>query len=392
MNPLLYFAGYYCLSLPPYASAEVLEICRQYDLSYARFQISPKGDITFCMLASKAKKLIKESEKRQIPLKVLQKEGIPYLFYRYRRRWGIFLGTAAAVFLLIFSQFFVWDIRVSGLEKMEYREVREELAACGLSLGAYIPSLDTVALENRVLISSDRISWISLYINGTVVSVQIIEAEQPPPEPSKRPANLIATADGVIDGLELYRGQAVVGIGQAVKKGDLLVSGIYDSATVGYRYTRASGQVLARTEHTYRIEIPFAYEEKIYSGQKCCEIVLNFFDFPIKIFKSTGKTDATCDIIKEDREIPCFGKYPLPVFFSIFYAKFYQTEIRTRSREEASALAYEQLDKEMEELTDRSQILKKEIKTTLTDEGIILECSVLCIENIALQQEFEVND
>ena len=34
--------------------------------------------------------------------------------------------------------------------------------------------------------------------------------------------------------------------GQVVDKGDLLISGIYDSKTVGVRYTRAAGEIMAR--------------------------------------------------------------------------------------------------------------------------------------------------
>ena len=36
------------------------------------------------------------------------------------------------------------------------------------------------------------------------------------------------------------------------------------------------------------------------------------------------------------------------------------------------------------------QLLRKDISTTLTESALILDCTVLCIENIAVQSEFEI--
>ena len=90
----------------------------------------------------------------------------------------------------------------------------------------------------------------------------------------------------------------MVGIGQAVKKGELLVSGIYDSQTEGYRFTRAAGEVLARTERSFVAEIPFTQSVKQPKETKITEIRLNFFNFSLKIFKSTGNITDSCDIIE----------------------------------------------------------------------------------------------
>ena len=61
------------------------------------------------------------------------------------------------------------------------------------------------------------------------------------------------------------------------KQGELLVSGLYDSQTQGFRYTRAAGRILARTERTVRVEIPLEYVQKCYIDEKIGSITLNFF-------------------------------------------------------------------------------------------------------------------
>ena len=204
--------------------------------------------------------------------------------------------------------------------------------------------------------------------------------------------NLVAAADGQIETVELLRGNCVVTPGQAVKKGELLVSGIYDSNIVGYRFTRAAGRVLARTEHTFTVEIPLQDTQKIYEEPFCNQIFLNFFDFSLKIFKSTGNLPLTCDIIEEERSPLMWGRYPLPLSLSVTTVKPYTEQGFTRTPEEALELAYAELESRLMSLSDDAQLLRKDVTATITETSLILNCTVLCIENIAVQYEFEITE
>jgi similar to stage IV sporulation protein len=294
-------------------------------------------------------------------------------------------------FLLFFAERFVWDVRVTGNVTMTESEVIEELRACGFGVGSYIPSVHASALENRVLLASDRISWISVYLEGTVARVQVIEqAAAPPPIDTSRPANLVAAVDGQIELIELYRGNCVVKIGQAVRAGDLLVSGLYDSSLYGYRYTRAAGRILARTERTLRVEIPLSYTEKVYESEKCDEINLKFFDYSLKVFKSVGNGTDTCDIIKEEINLNLLGSHTLPLGITVTKRIGYTEREAVRSPETALSLAYAELARELASLSERVDVIGKTICTEIGEESLILECRLSCIEDIAVQTEFEM--
>ncbi|MBR7098488.1 MAG: hypothetical protein IKC59_03655, partial [Clostridia bacterium] len=73
-------------------------------------------------------------------------------------------------------------------------------------------------------------------------------------------------------------------------------------------------------------------------------------------------------------------------------SRFYEEIPVKRTEEQALLLAYESLAKELESLSADAQLLRKEITTTLTDRSVILDCTVLCIEDIAVQSEFEVSE
>lgn len=371
----------------------LLNLCLTHQISYTDFICHEDGSISFSIDAINCRRLRKRAEEAGILLQTMEGQGAPLFLWKYRKRLGLLIGMLLATALLIISQCFIWDVRIIGNGKMTESEVREELRLCGLRAGSYIPSLEIGQLENRVLMASDQISWISINLNGTVATVQIIEHVAPSKgEDIKKPANLIASCDGQIEHVELYRGKSIVTQGQAVKKGELLVSGIYDSNTVGYRYTRASGRVLARVERSLCVTVPLVFEEKVYSERKCAQIDLNFFDFLLNIYKRTGNVYGECDIIKEEYGMDLFGLHSLPVSWSVTVQRPYTVSVVERSYEDALDCAYAELSRQLALLSADASLLEKRIQTTMTDTELILVCTVTCIEDIAVQTEFEITE
>lgn len=390
MNPILWLLGYRTLGTDAAHAAALLNLCLEQSAGYSGFAALPDGGVRFSCTLPTAHRLCRLGGARGIPVTVLRSGGLPMQLWARRRRAGLMLGTLCALALMVLSGRYVWDVRVTGNREMTAAEVKQELAECGFGVGSYLPDFSAGELENRVLLRSDRLAWISVNISGTVAEVQVVERVARPQEEPAKPANLVAARDGQIELIELFRGDCVVSIGQAVRAGELLVSGIYDSQTVGFRYTRAAGRILARTEHSYRIEIPLSYIEKRYTGSAQGDICLNFFQNSLKIYKSTGNDRGPCDIIETVNSLAGFGLHNLPFSVTSQTLRYYEEVPARRTPEAALELAYEQLARELGGLSDDTQLLRKDIRTTLTDDALILDCTVLCIENIAVQSEFEI--
>ena len=93
-----------------------------------------------------------------------------------------------------------------------------------------------------------------------------------------------------------------------------------------------------------------------------------------------------------EKHFSFLGLESLPVFLSVEICKCYEETEVQRTPEEALELAYEALASELGALSRDTQLLRKDIKTTISEDSLILECVVCCIENIAVQSEFEVTD
>ena len=370
--------------------ARLLNLFMEYGIVYSNFRDDGEGNVRFFVSPFSAAAVITLCEKKGIVIKRVHVSGIPGLLYKYRRRWGLVVGAAIAVAIIFLSGELLWDIRVSGNERVTYTEIVESLRECGFSVGMRLDDIDVDSIETRVLLSSDKISWISINMTGTCADVQIREAALPNDSEPSRPANIVASRDGQVEYLEIFSGVAAVSEGSAVRKGDLLISGVRDSATEGFAVTRASGRVFAVTERQFAVEMPLAYEKKVEEKREKSGIYFIFFSKEIKIFKRDNPNGLNCDTIDTVEVSRLLGGVRLPFGIRTVSTVAYETAIESRSESEAMELAYYRLNMEMTEALPDAQILNKTVTWESVGDKYVLKCKVRCIENIGETLEFDL--
>jgi similar to stage IV sporulation protein len=310
--------------------------------------------------------------------------GFSVFVSKYKARLGLFVGGLFGIFLLVFSSLFVWDITVSGNETIPERVILDAMEENGLKLGAFIPSLDTERIEGVVILEVDGISFVSVNLRGTVANVELRErADNTEIVDIESPSNLVASRDGQISALEITGGVSKVRLGEIVKKGDLLASGVIDSAALGYRLVRARGSISARTTMTYQAEIPLEITEMVYTGRTTTYYSIKFFSKIINFFRKDNISEESCDRIEEERRIYLFGKIKLPIFtVKTTYAEY---EMKTRTMTEAEALqkAKDSLREKSENDLADAEILARHTDIFCNGETLFLTEKVECIVDIA---------
>ena len=316
--------------------------------------------------------------------------GFLKLAERYRKRTGLAVGFFLALSLLILSSLFVWDITVEGTERISEQIILNALESRGLRLGAFVPSIDTEDAEEFLILDVDGLSFVSINCRGTVVQVEIREREKNTEiVDTQTPSNLIASADGQIEALRVTGGLITVKLGQTVKKGDLLVSGIIDSAALGYRLVRARGEVLARTTLSYRVEIPFETTEKVYTGKFFSQKSVKIFSKTIKLFRKDSICTSSCDKIESEKRIYLFGLIKLPIFITETEYAEYENVHKTLSQKEALAEAYRKLRELSENDLSGAEILGRYTSFNEDETSLTLTQQVECIINIAQEIKIE---
>ncbi len=320
--------------------------------------------------------------------------GLPYLFLRILGRPGLIAGIVAAMLIFSIAGSVIWDVRVSCDGEVSADKVKEFLSAHGVYPGASKSSLDIGRIQAEIESESREIAWISVNVIGTVAYVEVIGEVIPPPEDEKYDGvNLVAARDGVVTGFEVIAGKPAAEIGMTVKKGDLLISGLYDSKRFGYRAVEAEGSVFARTEEIFEVEIPLEYTVRTPEKSEICEISLIFFSLRQKLFKKGGFLSISYDIIYSDIYIYADGETTLPVGLSVGRRNIYTDEVRNRNAEEAAELAYLELNRHILSALPDAEILSRSYGGAITADGSAyrLVCRVNCIRNIAEAKPFNIN-
>ena len=385
-NPITFIFGYRTITADIAFAADIFNLSRKHGMIY-RNQTATEETVRFECSLFTARRLEKLCLEAGICFLSVKERGVPRLFYKYRHRYGIFLGLIISVLLVFLSSTVVWDIRIDGERRLTEEKILADLSMCGINIGSPIRSLDTDVIQNRMIIYSDDISWISINLSGTVAHVEIRESEPIPHEKVKyTAANLVADTDGEIRGFENVRGEIVVKIGDLVRCGDLLVSGIRNSTTQGFSYTCAEGKVNALTESSYSVDIPLKYEKKVYDERKYREKYLIFFNNEIKIYSNNRNSYTSCDIIDTVEYANPFSLGELPFGIRTVRYLSYTYEPAERSAEEAIDLAFFKLRCAEEEM-GISDVISKQLSGEFTDGVYRLHSTTTSVKNIAKQVE-----
>ena len=368
-----------------------MNLCHAHGFVYRDFSFCDEYACFTCH-PTVAHRLIEACRARGITVVEEPIRGLPGFFLRYRHRYGIALGILLFAVIVFFSGQVVWEIRVEGNERLDDAEVIAALHEQGLHVGSVYSRLDIDALENRVLLYADDLSWLSINMIGTVANVELREVELAPPSPPQyAAADLVAARGGVIEWFEDVRGNVAVEIGEAVGEGDLLVGGLYGSEGKPAHYTCAQGKVFARTERTFDVEILLTYEKKVYTGRTSVEKYLIFFEKEVKFFTNSRNSPLSCDTIDTVEYFQTHGGSCLPIGIRTVRHYEYETVSCTRSEEEAMTLAHDTLRYSFHiELDADAMLVRKRTYAEPREGSFVLHARMEYIENIAKVEEIKI--
>ena len=318
--------------------------------------------------------------------------GLFGVFVRNRKRYGFFLGVVLVFLGFFFSSDLVWDVRISGNERVPDHVIAEYLEEFDFGIGASWRSTDKNIVESNVLTAHPDIAWISVNRRGTVAYVQVIESENIGVNEDSGPlySNIIADRDGVIEQISVERGVAVVKIGDVVKAGDILISGIVESES-GVIMCRAQGAVRARGVMDVTVEAAGEATEKKAVGRTLAEARVVLFNFSINIFKNYRNCEETCDIIEEIREFALFDRFKLPIRIERSYSVQYEETIVSRTSDEMTDAARRELDSRIYSLFKDADVLKLRTTGEFVGDVYRLTSRVVYATDIGKESEIQTN-
>ncbi len=377
-----YLRGSYTVTARAESVCRALNVLMKNNVPFYGVKAEGGGLVGFCLEPDAFRKYVALTAEMTIEDERVTRRGLFAFASGYKMRIGFFIGALLCAALLAASSFFVWDINVTGQTGLSEKEILKTLEGYGLYIGAYIPNIDTMRLENELVIDTEELSYASINLRGTVAEVVVRERKEKDVENISLPSNLVANCDGQIESIEVRGGMPTVKKGQIVKKGQLLVSGVIDSQAVGYRLVRARGEIYARISRSFTAEVPLVREKKSRTGEKKTRVTIRFFAKKINLFSNNDISFEKYDTIEEEKRLCLFDRVELPVFIIKTTYSEYVTETEKISEEQALSIAEKELAGQTEKTLSEAQILAREERTEINDGILTLYADIDCIADI----------
>ena len=322
---ILYLFGFYEIEVEGLFIQRFMNLATSKKIVIISSKIE-KSTVLNCKVYKKDIDKIKEIvEKVGCLLSIKKEDGVPYVLKKYRKR-KVFAITSLVIAIFIFiNSLFIWnvDLVVEGngdTNKINKDEIYTFLEENDIEKGILKKDVNKKEDEviNKIRLKFENINWIGFKIKGTnlIVTVQegiLKEDNQDVCDYEKSgDGNIYASKDGKISKLTVLSGTARKGVGDDVKKGDLIVEGVMEGTYTGIRNVEAKAEIFIEKKIVYIEESLFEIEEKEKTGNIENKVEIYINNFKIN-FNKTLLNFENYDTIRENKIVKLFSNYYLPI-------------------------------------------------------------------------------
>lgn len=319
---------------------------------------------------------------------IVEKKGLPFIIFYLRRRKMLVIGALSCIILAYIFSMFIWSVEIVNPKNVDESSIISELDKLGLKAGVSKSAIDIPKIQQEFLIDVKDIAWIGIDIKGTKAIVKVVKKTIPPAILQENvPCNIIAKKDGIIYKMTVLEGDAVKKVGDTVKVGDVLVSGIVERPNTETRFVHSMGTILARTWYEGYADVSLTQQKYERTGKK------------ITVTKiSMGNSNLTLsprkiDFKNYDKEVKFITSSYSPV--KIISETYYETVPvdKKLTKDEAKKLA---IDKALGNIKPAfgkdAKIVSRQEKITMVNTNVLrADVIVEVIEDIGTQENINYN-
>ena len=339
-------------------------------------------------LALELKRLKKPAEKCGGEIEITKKHGIIFPLLKLKDRWGLFCGALIFVCLISLLSGYIWDIEIIGNERIKSSEIISFLDENNLRRGVPWKSVDKDRIENLMMASFDDCAWVHINELGTSARIEINETAPKPKITPKTITNVKAKKDGLIVKTSVLSGWQVARIGDSVTKGDLLISGIYESEIKqGNQFAHASGEYIAEVKEKVELTVARKQSYKDYKEEREFK-KLFFFGLEIPLYIIPYET--------KNSELEIKSKYltlnsnDIPIGIINVRERRYIIKSRILSDSELNELVQSELESKLKSDFSEYEIKKKKLDVSIDAEEAKIKGYVICLEDIAKEVKIKI--
>ena len=361
-------------------------------LDISLYQIRQADDLTvsFFIRRNDYSRLRRFCIRRGEALRLLHRRGLYWSGKSMLGRPVLLAGMLLLSCLLLYLPSRVFFVRIDGNTTIPANLILEAAEGCGICFGASRREVRSERVKNALLEAVPRLQWAGVNTSGCVATISVRERSVTDTLPAENAVSSIAAAvDGIITSCTAIRGNLLCKPGQAVKKGEILISG-YTDCGLTIRATQAEGEVFAQTIRKIRAVMPVKYSQKEETGEVKRKISLLIGKNRINLWKDSGISGSTCGRMYAEYYITLPGDFRLPVALAVEeYALCEMSEgVLWENQNQLAAFAAGYIQSQM----IAGSILSRDVVLSVLDGCCLLEGEYVCTEMIGRVQREQIGE
>ncbi len=289
------------------------------DAGISMRNVNQTDDVTvrFCVLRTHYPPLKKITEKRGEALSVVTRYGFYWYLKRGFTRPVLLCGMFLLLSLVGYLPSRVLFVQVEGNNTVPAKRILEAAENCGIAFGASRREVRSERVKNALLHAVPELQWAGVNTYGCVAVISVRERSETPQEKEKTGVcSIVAVRDGIITSCTATNGNLLCYPGQAVRAGEVLISG-YTDCGITIQATRAEGEIYAQTVRQLQVISPSDYIQtaKVSKHKHCFSLIIG--KKRIILWKDSGISDTICDRIYEEYYVTLPGDFSLPFALAV---------------------------------------------------------------------------
>ncbi len=360
---------------------DLLSLDRCSDLT-CRFQILRKEYPVIKALA----------EKRGEVLRLVRRKGLYWRIRSLIKRPVLAAGLCLMGGLVLTLPSRVLFVRVAGNQEVPGNRILEAAETCGVEFGASRRAVRSEKVKNAILAEIPQLQWVGVNTAGCLATVSVKERAAPEKVEEKyQVSSIIAARDGFLTSATVIRGNPLFQIGQAVQKGQVLVSG-YTDCGICIQATRSEAEIYAQTNHRIHAVTPETCGEIQDTGRARRTISLLFRKKRINLWKDSGISPTTCGRMYKEYYLTLPGGFVLPAALCIDTYVPYETAVAPVLEFQAEEALDRFVRNYLPSQMAAGEILSGSCEVALEEGGYHLRGHYICEEMIGREQQEQIGE
>ena len=329
-------------------------------------------------------------EKRGYSWRLVSREGVFWSFSAFLNRPLLVFGFIFFVFMTFYIPSRVFFIQVQGNTTVQSNRILNAASDLGIRFGAARRLVKSEQAKNGLLSAIEELEWAGVNTKGCVAVISV--REHPLEEKAAHlqgVGDVVALRDGVILNCDATRGNVTCTPGQAVKSGDILISGTFKDgpATVSML---ADGEVFASTERVFSAVSDGTILKRGPVTERNEKFSLLVGKKLINFFKCSGISGGTCVKMYSKYVLTLPGGFCLPVALIKYSFESYELSDEHMDPSRAQKLLSDFTDQYIRDQMVAGRILASGEQMRALDGGYQLTGTYACTEMIGRVQQEQI--